>query len=120
MSDFKNFYGNENKITIYNDDCMNIIRSIPDNSVDLIVTDPPYPTTSRGSAGETGGMFQKDLNKQGKVFTHNDIDCTVYAPEFYRVLKDCSHLYVMCNHINLIHMLNTFTDLRTEDEKLRG
>lgn len=46
----------------------------------------------------------------GKVFTHNDIDCSIYAPEFYRVLKDSSHCYVMCNHINLIKMLNTFTN----------
>lgn len=44
------------------------------------------------------------------MFEHNSIDCSVYAPEFYRVLKDGSHCYVMTNHINLINMLNTFTN----------
>ena len=44
----------------------------------------------------------------------------MYAPEFYRILKNGSHCYVMTNHINLIKMLNSFTDLRTEDEKKNG
>lgn len=86
------------------------MRTLEDECIDLIVTDPPYPTTSRGNAGNSGGMLQKEINKKGKVFEHNNIDCTEYAPEFYRVLKDGSHCYVMTNHINLIKMLNVFTD----------
>lgn len=90
-------------------DCLEEMKNIKDESVDLIVTDPPYPTTSRGCAGNSGGMFQKEINKRGRVFEFNDTDCEKYAPEFYRVLKDSSHCYVMTNHINLIKMLNTFT-----------
>ena len=88
--------------------------------VDMIFTDPPYKVTARGSAGNSGGMLQKKINMQGQVFKHNNIDCSEYASEFYRILKDGSHCYVMTNHINLIHMLNTFTDLRTEEEKDNG
>lgn len=51
------------------------------------------------------------------MFQFNDIDCSEYAPEFYRILKNGGHCYVMTNHVNLIHMLNTFTDLRSEEEK---
>ena len=91
-------------------DCLETLKRMPNESIDLIVTDPPYPVTARGSAGNSGGMLQKDINKKGKVFTHNSIDCEEYAPEFYRILKDGSHCYVMTNHVNLIHMLNTFTD----------
>lgn len=90
-------------------DCRVFLRNLKDNSVDLIVTDPPYRTTSRGDAGNSGGMLQKDINKKGQVFTHNSIDCEEYAPEFFRVLKDGSHCYVMTNHVNLIHKLNIFT-----------
>lgn len=95
---------------LINGDCMEILKEIPDKSVDLIITDPPYPTTSRGSAGNSGGMLQKDINKKGKVFQFNDINCRNYAPEFYRILKDGSHCYVMTNHLNLIEMLNVFTN----------
>ena len=100
-----------NKIKLINGNCLDTLKNIPNESIDLIVTDPPYPTTSRGNAGNSGGMFQKDINKKGKVFTYNNINCKEYAPEFYRLLKDGSHCYVMTNHINLIDMLNTFTDV---------
>lgn len=90
-------------------DCLEALKQIKDESIDLLITDPPYKTTSRGCAGNSGGMLQKDINKKGKVFTYNNIDCIEYAPEFYRTLKDGSHCYVMTNHVNLIHMLNTFT-----------
>lgn len=33
-------------IQIYNDDCLKILKNIPDNSIDLILTDPPYGTTA--------------------------------------------------------------------------
>ena len=100
-----------NKIKLINGDCLNTLKNIPNDSIDLIVTDPPYLTTSRGNSGNSGGMLQKDINKKGRVFTHNNINCKEYAPEFYRLLKDGSHCYVMTNHINLIDMLNTFTDI---------
>ena len=92
-------------------DCLELMKDIPDNSIDLIVTDPPYRVTSRGSAGNSGGMLQKKINKQGKVFSFNDIGCKQYAPEFYRILKNGTHCYVMCNHTNLIEMLNVFTNV---------
>lgn len=95
-------------IDLIHRDCLEVMKDISDESIDLIVTDPPYKTTSRGNAGNSGGMLQKSINKKGKVFKYNNIDCTEYAPEFYRILKDGSHCYVMTNHVNLIHMLNTF------------
>lgn len=93
---------------LYNLDCMELFKYLPDNCLDLIVTDVPYPTTARGCAGNSGGMLQKEINKKGKVFENNSIDCSVYAPEFYRLLKEDTHCYIMTNHLNLRKMLNTF------------
>ena len=98
-------------INLINDDCISVMKSMPDNSIDLIVTDPPYPVTKKGSGGNMGGMMVTQQTKSGKIFTHNDISVSNYAPEFYRLLRDGSHCYVMTNHINLIEMLNTFTDV---------
>lgn len=89
---------------------MEHLNNLADNSIDLIVTDPPYKVTSRGNTGNTGGMLKKKIFNEGKVFTHNSIDCAEYAPELFRVLKDGGHCYVMTNHVNLIKMLNTFTN----------
>lgn len=95
---------------IYNDDCINILNQIDDESIDLIVTDPPYKVTSRGSSGSTGGMFKKEINLKGNVFNFNDIKPNQYIPQFYRVLKDGSHCYIMTNHVNLQNILNVATD----------
>lgn len=55
-------------------------------------------------------MFQKNINKSGKVFTYNNISPNEFAPSLFRVLKDGGHCYIMTNHVNLQKMLNSFTD----------
>ena len=37
---------------IYNEDCLEGMKLIPDNSVDLIVTDPPVPNYTKRLCGE--------------------------------------------------------------------
>lgn len=96
-------------MNLYNGNCLDFLRTLKDMSVDLIITDPPYRTTPRGNAGNSGGMLQSKLNKQGMVFEHNDIEPQDYADEFYRLLKEGGHCYIMTNHVNLINMLNSFT-----------
>lgn len=97
-------------IDLFNSDCLEIMKNIADESIDLICTDPPYKVTPRGSSGGTGGMLKKKINMQGKVFQHNDVQIKDYAKEFFRILKNETHCYVMTNNINLQEMLNTFID----------
>ena len=33
-------------IQLYNGDCLELMKNIPDGSVDLVLTDPPYGTTA--------------------------------------------------------------------------
>jgi len=93
----------------YNMDCMELMKLMENESVDLILTDPPYKTTARGNAGNSGGMLQKKINMQGNVFKENNIKPAEYAKEFYRILKTDKHCYIMTNHKNLIEMLQEFT-----------
>ena len=95
---------------LINGNAIEFMKTLEDESVDLIVTDPPYKVTSRGNAGSSGGMMQTKLSMQGKIFKHNDIKPIEYIPEFYRLLKNGSHCYIMTNHINLQEMLNTATE----------
>jgi DNA modification methylase len=48
--------------TILNCDCLEGMKNIPDGSIDLIATDPPYRVTSRAVAVRTraGGWSRKD------------------------------------------------------------
>ena len=70
-------------------DCLEIMKSFPDKSVDLVLTDPPYGTNYQSS-------WRTD--KYDKI--EGDLDI-LWFPEFasqaFRVLKDDTHIYVFCN-----------------------
>ncbi len=93
---------------IYNMDCMEVLKTMPDESIDLICTDPPYRVTSRGGMASTtmSGYWVTKKAYSGKVFDHNDIDIEEYLPSFYRVLKADAHCYIMCNNFNLPHFFD--------------
>lgn len=80
---------------IYNEDCMDIIRQLPDNSVDLIVTDPPY-LISRDSNFSKGKVKNTDVDRFRISIDFGDWDSEDYftldnfetvVQECYRVLK---------------------------------
>lgn len=50
-------------IELYNGDCLEVLKTIKDNSIDLIVTDPPYRVTSRGSSGSMEDIGRMKLLK---------------------------------------------------------
>lgn len=63
------YYFTENKrIKLPNEDCLIVMQKLIDigmtNEIDLIIRDSPYKVTSRGNAGNSGGMLQKKLNRQ--------------------------------------------------------
>ena len=99
----------EQTIDIRLGNAIELIKQLPAESIDCVVTDPPYKVTSRGNAGNAGGMFTKKVNMQGRVFAENDVKITDFASELYRVLKEQTHCYVMCNQINLQPYLNELT-----------
>ena len=92
-------------IQLYNGNCLEIVKQIPDESIDLICTDPPYKITSRGDNGTSGGMFLKKSVNNGKVFENNDLEIEDWIDELYRVLKPNSHCYIMTNNKNITHYL---------------
>lgn len=84
-------------------DCLDRMKEIPDGSVDLVVTDPPYKvisggTSSKLAAGWAGSVLSKN---DGKIFEHNSIKPWDYMGELYRVLRAGSDAYIMTNVLNL-------------------
>lgn len=86
---------------LYNDMCESAIVELADNSVDLILTDPPYNLRDY-STGNIKFSWRSDIN--------NDIaewdvgfDPAVFEKEFLRVLKDNGKLlaFTSYNSVNL-------------------
>ncbi len=89
------------------------MQEIPDESIDLVVTDCPYHISHHGKSC-CGGIFSDLQNKHaksGKLFAHNDIAFSEWLPDVYRVLKNGTHCYVMVNSRNL-------KDLQTKAEQV--
>ena len=103
---------------IFNQDCIDGMKIIPDESIDLIVTDPPYRLTARGNSGTMSGYWTNEITKKGKVFEENNVEIEDYLGEFYRILKDTSHCYIMCNNLNLPHFFEVISKSKFNFVKL--
>lgn len=66
--------------TLYLGDCLGVLKAMPDNSVDSIVTDPPY-----------------GLSFMGKRWDYNVPSVEIWA-ECLRVLKPGGHLLGVCGN----------------------
>ena len=79
--------------TVYNMDCLEGMKDIPDNSIDLIVTDPPYLMNYK-----TGRRKDKTHDFCTPILNDNNEQVISDAiKEMYRVLKDNSAMYIFCN-----------------------
>ena len=84
-------------------DCLEVMRDIPDKSVDLVLTDPPYKLTSGGSRNSQLRK-QRDNNPfttTGECFDSKTPEFNKWLPLLYRVLKDDSYTFIMSNDTNL-------------------
>ena len=98
-------------------DCLELMKQIPDGSIDLVVTDPPYKIVSGGctnTKNATSEMLSRKNSavKKGTLFAENSITFADWVPEIYRILKPGSHCYIMVNGRNL-------TELQTECQKVK-
>src|SRR5574344_2203546 len=78
---------------IYNADCLELMKQLPDKCIDLVVTDVPY-----------GMNFQSNHRnkKHKKIEGDNNLD---WLPEWInqidRIKKEDSHLYIFCSWHNV-------------------
>ena len=88
---------------IANEDVKTYIKKVHDNSIACIFTDVPYEISNSGSATNPNafGWCKTGAKKNKKIFDHNDIKPSEYLPDFYRVLEDTGHIYLMTNSTHL-------------------
>lgn len=87
---------------IYNTDCLEGMRQIPDKSVDLIVTDPPYELQQHSGAGAFGRANRQ--YHQGIDHLQTGISDLVLI-EMLRVLKK-PNLYIFCSKDQIYQLLS--------------
>jgi site-specific DNA-methyltransferase (adenine-specific) len=106
-------------VRLFHGDCLDVLRGLPDNSVDAVCTDPPYDLTNRtpdvmgcedcgrtlggrdgrpGACPRCGGSLTRQRSRQGKGFMGKAWDGTgiAFRPDVWveclRVLRPGGHL----------------------------
>lgn len=102
-------------IKIFNQDCLEYMKTIKDKSVDLIVTDPPYDL----HVGIAGGSCSTSYNGRTDRFKNENVagikdfgsgyDINTFGKEFVRIMKDIN-IYLWCNKMQIPEYFNYYVN----------
>lgn len=102
--------------TFYNGDCITGSSLIPDNSVDLIITDPPY--------GIEGDKLHRHYNRDESFVTDGYVEIPADEYETFtkswilqaeRILRPGGSLYIVSGYTHLRHILNALHETTLEE-----
>jgi len=87
---------------VHRADCLTFMRGLPGDSIDLVVTDPPYNDLSmfsgkQGGKGKLLGGHDWFDNDQIPEDEFNLFFLSVLK-ELHRIMKPHAHIYIFCNH----------------------
>jgi site-specific DNA-methyltransferase (adenine-specific) len=118
MKEFSPFFQSKDTV-LFNGDCLEILRSFPENSVDMIFADPPYMLSNDGFTCQNGKMVTVNKGKWDRskgfeedVKFHDEwiSACrTVLKPEGTIWISGTYHNIYQCGYLlqkNNFHVLN--------------
>lgn len=87
----------------YNEDCMEIMKHLPDNIFDLVVTDPPYEIATRGAGiyKQDDKRYVQELDVMSNGFSEEVLD------QLCRLMKKIN-IYIFCSQKQIIPLLTYF------------
>jgi len=83
------------KMTLIQGDCLKVLSTIPDKSVDLIVTDPPYGINYVSNHSKNKN-YRKNIADNTQWDFNYDLSIDFPFDMIWNKLKDNSHMYVFC------------------------
>ena len=89
-------------------DCLLAMREMPDECVDLVLTDPPYLQDSHGRGGAFGNRMRKyhdGVDELGFGYDNN------WLEEIIRICKKLN-IYIFCNKNQILQLLTFFKNYK--------
>lgn len=92
---------------LYNKDCLEVMKNMEDDSIDLVITDPPYEISTSGAGiyKQKDKKYVKELNEMKDGFSDEILN------ELCRVMKKIN-IYIFCSQKQIIHLLDYFVTKR--------
>lgn len=96
---------------LYHDDCLSVLKTLPDHFVDLVVTDPPYEVSATNGGGSINNVMK--MNRSLKQLDDADIskgyNIREVGKELVRVMKNIN-LYIWCNKVQIPDYFNYYVN----------
>ena len=83
-------------VQLFQGDCLEVMKNIPDKSVDLVVTDPPYLMNYQSNRRKKEDRFDKIKNDKNNYSLIQE-----YFKECYRIMDDNTAIYCFCSWHNI-------------------
>ena len=98
--------------TIYNTDCIEGMKEIPDGTIDLVITDPPFAIDFKAKRNNYNRTASKVLDGYNEIPREKYYDFTMsWMKQVYRVLKDSGSMFVFSGWNNLKDILVALDEL---------
>lgn len=96
---------------LYNKDCLEVLKSLPSNSIDLVVTDPPYDIscTNGGGSLNKGKQMANSIRVLSEVGIDKGYNIEEIGKELVRVMKNIN-IYLWCNKVQIPEYFNFYVN----------
>ena len=104
----------ESNFALYNDDSLNLIKELPENSIDMIFADPPYNMQLQNELyrpNNTKVDAVDDEWDQFNGFEHYDEFSKAWLKEAKRILKKNGTIWVIGSYHNIFRVGKIIQDL---------
>lgn len=95
-----------NTVKLINDDCFNVLKNIDDNSIDLVIADPPYKLERPNQSGLKYLFDLKNINIDEPEWDYMNLDqytdfTEKWLIEAIRVLKPTGNMFISGTYHNI-------------------
>jgi len=97
---------------IYNCDCIQGMKSVPKNKIDLVITDPPFAINFRAKKANYNRKQSRVLEGYNEISSEDYYDFTLeWMSQVHRILKESGSMYLFSGWNNLKEILMAIDDI---------
>ncbi len=104
--------------TLHMGDCLEYLKTLPDGSVDAVITDPPYSSGSRNAMGQRNTISKNDARATDEWFVTDNMGGDTYMRWMRQVGRGCFDCTRLGAHAYVFTDWRQYTNLVTAWESV--